>query len=94
MLLWNELRGSKTGHKIKRQVKYGRFTLDFYCSILKVVIEIDGSNHYLRGEHDLARDKELESFGIVTIRFPASEVLKSPASVAERIRVYLDSKVV
>jgi very-short-patch-repair endonuclease len=44
--LWQALRGGKLGgFKFRRQHPVGRFILDFYCPVCKLVIELDGAIH-------------------------------------------------
>jgi len=53
ILLWNELKSSKMmGYQFMRQKPIGRYIVDFYCSKLKLVIEIDGETHYGMDEKD------------------------------------------
>jgi len=57
--------------KFYRQRIIKNFIVDFYCSKVKLVIELDGSQHY--DEQGIAHDEErtliLESFGLKVIRF-------------------------
>ena len=52
------------------------FIVDFYCYAAKLVIEIDGSQHYT--EQGLAYDKErtaiLQQYGLTVIRFSNHEI--------------------
>ncbi len=90
VLLWQVLRRSQTGFKIRRQVPIGGFILDFFCSELSVAVEVDGKNHDVRSVKDLNRDEVLAEAGIKTLRIPAFEVLKSPRAAAEKIRLFLE----
>ena len=87
VLLWRCLKGSQTGFAFRRQYPIDQFTLDFYCPKVKLCVEVDGKAHYVRSELDAVRDAYLLSKGIETVRFPASEVLRNPLAVAEKIRV-------
>lgn len=51
--------------------------LDFYCPRSNLVIELDGGQHYTeKGKnHDVLRDRYLQSLGIKTLRFSDREVL-------------------
>ena len=49
--------------------------LDFYCDRARLCVEVDGASHELTMEHDLARDRYLERWGILTLRVPACDVL-------------------
>jgi very-short-patch-repair endonuclease len=53
----------------------GFFIVDFYCSEIKVAIEIDGDVHDDRGEYDDERTIELNKLGIKVIRYTNEEVL-------------------
>ena len=62
--------------RFSRQKILGRFIADFYCAKAKLVIELDGSQHY---ESDgLARDAErtafLQAYGLTVLRFSNHEV--------------------
>jgi very-short-patch-repair endonuclease len=44
--LWNELRDRRlNGHKFVRQLPIGLYFADFACRELRLVVEIDGSQH-------------------------------------------------
>jgi very-short-patch-repair endonuclease len=44
--LWNQLKGRKMrGYQFMRQKPIGNYIVDFFCSKLKLVIEIDGESH-------------------------------------------------
>lgn len=62
--------------KIYRQRIIASFIVDFYCYAAKLVIEIDGSQHYT--EQGLAYDKErtaiLQQYGLTVIRFSNHEI--------------------
>ena len=54
-----------------RQKVIGKYIVDFYCAKSKLVIEIDGSQHYEDEglEIDKQRDKYLQSLGLTVIRY-------------------------
>src|SRR5258708_6172118 len=78
VLLWKELRGRRLeGFYFRRQHPMGRYVLDFYCDAAKLAIEIDGQQHTL-GDHpqrDDERDDWFLARGILTLRFPAIDML-------------------
>jgi very-short-patch-repair endonuclease len=90
VLLWRLLKGSPEGVHFRSQHPIGPYVLDFYCARAKVAIEIDGIVHDMgdRPEHDAQRDAWLRGEGIEVVRIPATEVLKSPVTVAESIVRY------
>ncbi len=90
--LWQRLRGRQVlNHKFRRQYSVGEYILDFYCSALKLAIEVDGSSHDGEDaeEYDHIRQRTIEAFGIHFIRFKNAQVRSNPAvviqSLAERI---------
>ena len=54
-----------------RQKVIGDYIVDFYCAKEKIVIELDGSQHYEEKgkENDLKRDRYLNSLGITVLRY-------------------------
>ena len=65
--------------KIYRQRIIDGFVADFYCHKAKLVIEIDGSQHYTPEgkEYDKFRSKILNQRGIYVIRFTNIDVDKN-----------------
>jgi len=57
---------------------------------LRLVIEVDGSQHEETKEQDKARDAYLMSRGYQVIRFPAREVLETPFEVIHQIELRLN----
>ncbi len=83
ILLWRELRRQPDELKFRRQHPSGPYTLDFYCSDARLVIEVDGEAHS-RGDRpvrDVARDAWFAERGIATLRIPAVDVLKDLETV-------------
>ena len=58
--LWNYLKQDQIGFMFKRQWLFGGYILDFYCSELKLAIEIDGKIHGRKTEKDEMRDHFFE----------------------------------
>ncbi|MBQ4107906.1 MAG: endonuclease domain-containing protein [Clostridia bacterium] len=56
---------------INRQKVIGQYVVDFYCANAKIVIELDGSQHYTESaiKKDEKRDKFLNEFGITVLRY-------------------------
>ena len=56
VLLWAQLnKKQQSGYKFNRQKPIGNYIVDFYCSELNLVIEIDGESHYNKEVHDKKR---------------------------------------
>ena len=81
VLMWGLLRGRNPA--FRRQHAQGPYILDFYCSAVRLCIEIDGQDHVLA--RDSRRDAWLLQQGIDTIRLPAVEVLRDPEAAAEHV---------
>ena len=85
-LLWNAFL-SKYPMRFRRQYVIGNFIVDFYCHEAKLVVELDGSQHYgFDGmEHDRARSAYLESQGLLVLRFSNLDVLRQFENVCAEI---------
>ncbi len=62
--------------KIYKQRIIDNFIADFYCHSARLIIELDGSQHYTsRGRtHDVARTEILGKYGISVLRFSNKDV--------------------
>ena len=76
---------------VKRQKIIGGYIVDFYIPSAKLVIELDGSQHYSDGgvEYDQERNAYMESLGLTVLRYPNSEVTGHFQSVCGNILSYL-----
>ena len=87
-ILWQKLRSRQIdGFKFFRQYSIGKYIADFYCSELRLVIELDGSHHYEENvfEYDKIREEFMKSLDIKTIRFNNLDVFKNLDEVMERV---------
>ena len=57
------------GCQFMRQKPIGNYIVDFFCSKLKLVIEIDGESHVDKVEYDNKRQQELEAMRLSFLRF-------------------------
>ena len=59
-----------------RQKVIDGYIVDFYCSKAKLVIELDGSQHYSREGllKDKIRTEKIEKYGLTVLRIPNGEV--------------------
>ncbi|HEX3673368.1 MAG TPA: endonuclease domain-containing protein [Rhizomicrobium sp.] len=85
--LWLALRDSQTGARFRRQQPIGPYIADFCCLPLKLVIELDGSQHQLPDAtaRDEERTRYLTEQGCRVLRFQNSEVLTERARVMDVI---------
>lgn len=84
--LWYDFLRSYPEHIYKQRV-FGPYIADFYCASAKLIIELDGSQHF--EDKGLAYDRErtsyLERCGIAVLRIPNNEVSKNFEGVCEYI---------
>ena len=73
---------------VKRQKIIGGYIADFYIPAVKVVIELDGSQHYSEEgqEYDKERNEYMESAGITVLRYSNSDINQNFTGVCEDIR--------
>ena len=64
------------GYKFRRQAVFDNYIADFYCPTKKLIIEIDGSQHYdeAGSKKDEERDKYFAESGIKVIRYTNLQV--------------------
>ena len=68
-------------YTFNRQKPLLDYIVDFYCSKLKLIIEIDGDTHADRKNGDILRTESLTKYGIKVIRNNNSDVLNNMACV-------------
>ena len=73
--------------KFYRQKQIGDYIVDFYCEKAKLVIELDGSQHYEENakEYDIERTKYLKKYGLQVIRFTNIDIKENFDGVCETI---------
>jgi len=82
--LWYHLRAKRLGGlKFRRQHPIPPYVADFFCEELKLVIELDGSQH--NEGADSARAHALERQGLLILRFWDNQVLQEIEAVLEAI---------
>ncbi len=91
ILLWLRLKNSQTGFKFRRQHSIGGYIADFYCPLEKLVIEIDGSQHFKKEnkEYDKVRSDYFEGLNIKVLRFTNTEVATETEKVVNAIKNHL-----
>ncbi|MBN2039235.1 MAG: endonuclease domain-containing protein [Spirochaetes bacterium] len=79
-IFWEQLRNKKlNGCRFRRQCSIGPYVVDFYCSSIKLAIEIDGGVHDCGSakEYDKNRDEFIRSLGINLIRFSNEDIRRN-----------------
>ena len=73
--------------KIYKQRIIGKFIVDFYCASAKLVIEVDGSQHYeSQGmAYDAERSAFLSALGLEVLRFSNRDIDRNFRGVCEQI---------
>ena len=78
-----------------RQKTIGVYIVDFYCDKAKLIIELDGSQHY--DEQGLIYDKEraaiLEQYGVKVLRFSNLEVERNFQGVCTAIDLAVKERI-
>ena len=93
-LLWQHLRNRRFQNlKFRRQLPVGNYIVDFVCMSIKVIIELDGSQHMDSKNYDDERTAFLESQGYQVIRYWNNEILGQTDSVLESLRLELLKRV-
>ena len=72
---------------VHRQKVIGNYIVDFYIADAKLIIELDGSQHYTDqgSAQDQARDAYLASLGLQVVRYANSDVNQRFGAVCEDI---------
>ena len=87
--IWYEVLRNKDfeNYKFIRQKPLDNFIVDFYCSELLLVIEIDGDSHSEQIDYDISRTKKLNQFGIKIIRYTNFEILRNIKGVYDDLKI-------
>ena len=77
--------------RFTRQKILGKYIADFYSAQAKLVIELDGSQHFETSgmEKDTERTAFLEGYGLKVLRIPNNEIMRNFRGVCE----YIDAEI-
>jgi very-short-patch-repair endonuclease len=87
-ILWSELRDHRlNGASFRRQVPIKNYIADFACHAAKLVVELDGGQHFSdQAERaDAARSAVIEARGFKILRFSNHDVMTNRAGVLQTI---------
>ena len=90
--VWSKIRRKQLKEfQFYRQKNIGNYIVDFYCPAAKLIVEIDGGQHYSENNtvKDEARDKFLCDLGFRVLRFSNSDVFKNIEGVVGEIDSHL-----
>ncbi len=81
--------------KFYRQRVIGNFIADFYCAKAKIIIELDGSQHYSKNGllKDKIRTERLKEFDLTVIRIPNIEIDNNLRGVCEYIDILVKKQI-
>ena len=73
--------------QFRRQFPVGDYIVDFYCAKAKLVVELDGSQHYdpKTVAYDTQRTAYLEGLGLKVLRYANNDVTQRFQSVCQAI---------
>ena len=73
--------------RFQRQKAIGQYIVDFYCAKARLIVELDGSQHYTGdGEiSDQARSEQLQAQGLFILRFSNLDIHNNFLGVCEEI---------
>ncbi len=86
--LWSRIRLRQlSGHQFYRQRIIGNYIVDFFCPRAKLVVEVDGGQHYSEEGQvpDAKRDAYLARQGLKVLRFSDADVLNNLDGVLESV---------
>ena len=81
--------------RFQRQKVIGSYITDFYCHAARLVVELDGAQHYeekTKG-YDMERTRFLQAAGLKVIRFPNAVVDRDFAGVCKTIDTEVKSRI-
>ena len=75
--------------RFRRQYVIGNYIADFYCHKAKLIVELDGSQHYdpVEMEKDRKRTAYMNAQGLLVLRFTNLEVQQQFRNVCEAIHM-------
>ena len=82
--LWYALRYSQLGWRFRRQFPIPPYIADFVCVEARLIVECDGGQHAVPGEHS-HRDAMLGAKGWRVLGFWNNDILQNRSGVVQRI---------
>ncbi|MBQ7760511.1 MAG: endonuclease domain-containing protein [Clostridia bacterium] len=85
----------KIPYQFNRQKVLGKYIADFYCAQAKLVVELDGSQHYEEEnqQKDKERDQYLSEMGVKVLRFSNLEMLENFKGVCSAILIEIEKRI-
>ncbi|MBP5242933.1 MAG: endonuclease domain-containing protein [Clostridia bacterium] len=90
--LWYRFLKEQKGH-FRRQRAIGAYIADFYSYELKLVIELDGAQHYeQQEEYDRKRNEYMRSLGLTVLRYSNHDIKYNFQNICADIWNYIQQK--
>ena len=79
---------------MRRQKAIGNYVVDFYIASARLVIELDGSQHYIGNiqERDRSRDSFMENMGLKILRYSNDDINNNFSGVCEDIAKNIEER--
>jgi very-short-patch-repair endonuclease len=77
--------------KFRRQQIVGNYIADFYCHSCRLVVEVDGTQHFEDAgqDYDRQRDDFMRGLGLIVLRYSNADINQRFDSVCEDILQHL-----
>src|SRR5262245_20916077 len=92
-IIWSALRAHRmNGASFRRQTPIGLYVVDFVCHAARLVIELDGGQHFesKQEQRDARRDAHLAAKGFRVLRFNNHGVMTNRRGVLETIAAVIE----
>jgi very-short-patch-repair endonuclease len=86
--LWSCLRLKQiNGLQFYRQKPLGKYIVDFYCPKIRLIVEVDGGQHFedVNISRDKIREEYLEKAGFKVLRYSNTDVLTNIEGTIEHL---------
>jgi very-short-patch-repair endonuclease len=93
-LLWSRIRRKQLkGFQFYRQKVVGNYIVDFYCPSAKIIVEVDGGQHYEEEgrRKDELRDSHMFELGFRVLRYSSWDVMNNLVGIVDDIWDHLPS---
>ena len=80
--------------QFRRQFPIGCYIVDFYCAQAKLIVELDGSQHYTTAtiERDMLRTQYLTQQGLQVLRYTNTDIQFRFRAVCEDIHTHVTNR--
>lgn len=78
--------------RFHRQYVIDQYIVDFFCPKARLIVELDGSQHYTTNEavqYDTARTKHLEAYGFMVLRYSNLDIHQRFRNICEDIDYHI-----